>query len=351
MRTSLGIRGRAISCDRLFGSSDGRQASWRCARPARLERTSRLTSDSTSRQAPLTDLSVVIPSVNGYDDVDGCLRALETAQGARLEIIVVDRLGEHVRHFIRREHPGVVVRAAPPETTIPQMRALGSRQARSPATAVIEDHVIVPEGWARAMLDALRDAGDKVGAVGGPVDNAATETCVDWAAFLCEYSSTLPPLPAGPADWLPGNNVVYPTEILRKHDAVLDRNAWEGALHDAILEGGDPLVMRPDIVVGHKMHYTMGLYLSQRYLYSRSFAGLRGAQMPLVKRLAAGAAALVILPPLMFLRTVTRVRGKSPYDAHLTASLPMLAPFCVSWGVGEAVGFWFGAGNALARVR
>ncbi len=308
-------------------------------------------SDSKSQQTSLPDLSVVIPSVNSFDDVDGCLRALEAAQGAQLEIIVIDRLGEHVRHFIRREHPGVTVRAVPPETTIPQMRALGIRQASSPATAVIEDHVIVPEGWAKAMLDALHDAGDQIGAVGGPVDNAATENRVDWAAFLCEYSSTLPPLPAGSATWLPGNNVIYPTEILRKHDAVLDRNAWEGALHDAILEGGNPLAMRPDIIVGHKMHYTMGLYLSQRYYYSRSFASVRGAQMPFLKRLAAGAAALVVLPPLMFIRTVARVRGKSPYNAHLVASLPMLVPFCISWGLGEAAGFWFGGGNALAKVR
>lgn len=307
--------------------------------------------ERTSNSAQQPELSVVIPSVNGYDDVDGCLRALETAQGAGLEIIVIDRLGEHVRHFIRREHPDVIVRAVPPDTTIPQMRALGIRQAQSPATAVIEDHVIVPEGWARAMLDALREEGDQIGAVGGPVDNAATQSRVDWAAFLCEYSSTLPPLPSGQANWLPGNNVIYPTEILRRHDPVLDRNAWEGALHDAIVEGGNPLVMRPEIIVGHKMHYTMGLYLSQRYLYSRSFASVRGAQMPLMKRLVAGTAAAVVLPPLMFFRTVTRVRGKSPYDAHLAASLPMLVPFCISWGLGEAAGFWFGAGNALAKVR
>ena len=325
---------------------------------------------SSSPRRPQAELSVVIPSVNSYDDLDGCLRALQTGQGAALEIIVVDRLGEHVRHFVRREHPQVTVLAVPGDTTIPQMRALGIRRAGRPATAMIEDHVIVPQGWARAMLDALsaegglgakgepvaegspaevRDGG--AGAVGGPVDNAATQSRIDWAAFLCEYSSTLPPLPAGRADWLPGNNVIYPTRVLRRHDAVLDRNRWEGALHDAIRDGGNPLVMHPEIVVGHKMHYTMRLYISQRYLYSRSYAGARGADMPLAKRLAAGAAALVVLPPLMFARTIARVRRKPPYDAHLVPSLPMLVPFCIAWGLGEAAGFWFGPGGALARVR
>lgn len=296
------------------------------------------------------ELSVVIPSVNSYDDLDRCLRALRIAQVATLEIIVVDRVGEHLRHFVRREHPEVTVMAVPGQTTIPQMRALGIRRATSPATAMIEDHVIVPQGWARAMLDAL-SVESGAGAVGGPVDNAATQSRIDWAAFLCEYSSTLPPLPAGNAEWLPGNNVIYPTAILRRHDAVLDRNGWEGTLHDAIRDGGNPLVMHPEIVVGHKMHYTMGLYTSQRYLYSRSYAGARGASMPLAKRLAAGAAALIVLPPLMFIRTITRVRRKPPYDAYLVPSLPMLVPFCISWGLGEAVGFWFGPGGALSKVR
>tara|TARA_R110002051_G_scaffold146786_2_gene219562 strand:+ start:38160 stop:39110 length:951 start_codon:yes stop_codon:yes gene_type:complete len=310
-------------------------------------------SGATLETTPKTqaELSVIIPSVNSYDDLEGCLRALRTEQGATLEIIVVDRLGEHVRHFVRREHPTVTVIAVAGETTIPQMRALGIRRANCPATAMIEDHVIVPQGWARALLDALSGEGDQVGAVGGPVDNAATHGRIDWAAFLCEYSSTLPPLPAGHADWLPGNNVIYPTAVLRRHDAVLDCNAWEGALHDAIRDGGNPLVMRPEIVVGHKMHYTIGLYTSQRYLYSRSYAGARAAGMPLAKRLVAGGAALIVLPPLMFLRTVVRVRGKPPYNAHLVPSLPILVPFCISWGLGEAVGFWFGSGGALAKVR
>ena len=35
--------------------------------------------------------------------------------------------------------------------------------------------------------------------------------------------------------------------------------------------------MRPDIVVGHKMHYSFGLYMSQRFLYSRSYAAARAA--------------------------------------------------------------------------
>ena len=294
------------------------------------------------------ELSVIIPSVNSYDDLDGCLKALQADQGVRLEIIVADRLGEHVRHFVRREHPAVTVVPVAPDTSIPRMRAICIRRASAPATAVIEDHVIVPSGWARAMLDALAAAGD---AVGGTVDNAATGTWVDWSAFLCEYSAVLPPLPAGPADWLPGNNVIYRTATLHRLAPVLDEDRWENRLHDAIRDGGGTLTRRPEIVVGHKMHYSFGLYMSQRYLYSRSYAGARRLGMPWSRRLPMGVAALVVLPPMMFLRTVRNVRTKGRYRRELMRALPLLVPFCLAWGAGEAAGYWFGAGRALSRVR
>ena len=308
-----------------------------------------------------TDLSVIIPSVNSYDDLDGCLKAL-AAQGEVVpDIFVVDRLGPYVRHFLRQEHPQVTILPVPGDTTIPQMRAIGIRAAtarKTHAIAVIEDHVIVPPDWAARMLKALDEArgtGDHPPAaghaVGGPVENAATESWIDWSAFLCEYSSTLPPLPAGPSDWLPGNNVVYDVDLLRQHDAVLDEGKWENRLHDAIRADGGQLTMRPDIIVGHKMHYSFQLYMSQRFLYSRSYAGSRRDDFGPAKRLIMGAAALFALPPVMFMRIVRQVWGKNYHKRQLLEALPLLVPFCLSWGAGEAVGYWAGPGNAMSRVR
>ncbi len=318
------------------------------------------------------DLSVIVPSVNSYDDLHDCLTALERQDGVRPEVLVVDRLGPYVRHFLRREHPGVTIVPVPGDTTIPQMRAIGIRRARTRAVAVIEDHVIVPPDWSRRMLGALDDGrvppdrrsgpdlaaneadGDRdvVGhVVGGPIENAATESWIDWSAFLCEYSSTLPPLPAGPSDWLPGNNVIYDAEVLRRHDKVLDEGKWENRLHDAIRAGGGRLTMRPDIVVGHKMHYTFRLYMSQRFLYSRSFAGARREAMGPGKRALMGAAALVALPPVLVLRIFRQVWSKGHHKRQLIEALPLLVPFCLSWGAGEAAGYWFGPGRAMSLVR
>jgi hypothetical protein len=218
--------------------------------------------------------------------------------------------------------------------------------ARGRALAVIEDHVIVPPGWARALLDAL-ERDDMV--VGGAIENAATERLVDWAAFLCEYSHCITPLPDGPSDWLPGNNVIYPRALLTRYRTVLGGGRWENQLHDAMRRDGIALIFRPRIAVGHKKHYTVGEYVSQRYLYARSYAGARVAGAPRAKRLAYGAAAAA-LPPLLFYRTVSRVLSKRRHRAELVRSLPLLAVFVVSWAFGEMVGYVAGPGDSLAKV-
>jgi hypothetical protein len=291
-------------------------------------------------------LTVVVPSVNGADDLLGCLAALAAERAdVALEVLVVDRCGPALRELVRARHPWARVLAAPPRATIPALRAQGFDAARAPSVAVIEDHVLVPRGWARALLAAQAEAP----VVGGAVANAACDSVEDWAAFLCEYSHCLQPLPAGPAEWVTGNNVVYPRALLQRHRALLTPERWENHLHDALRRDGVTLLCRPDIVVGHKKHYTVGEYLSQRYLYARSYAGARVAGAGRVRRLAYGAAALA-LPPVLLGRIVTRVLGKRRHRAELARGLPLLLLFVTAWAAGEVVGAWRGAGDALERV-
>jgi hypothetical protein len=131
---------------------------------------------------------------------------------------------------------------------------------------------------------------------------------------------------------------------------VVEEGKWENHLHVAMRAAGIKLICRPDFVFGHKMHYTFGLYLSQRYLYARSYAGARLAGAPLGRRLFYGTAAFA-LPPLLFVRTVRSVLAKGRYRDHLVKSLPLLGIFVTSWAAGEIVGYLFGAGTALSKVR
>ena len=291
-------------------------------------------------------LSIIVPAVNRYSDLRDSLTAA-LAQTIPVDIIVVDRLGPHIREALARDFPAVTVLPMPFDATIPAMRELGIARAKTPFIGVIEDHVILPPDWGERMLAALDEGYD---VVGGSIENAATETLIDWASFLCEYSASLPPLPSGPSNGVPGNNVVYRSETLRRYESVLAEHRWENRLHDAMRVDGVVLMMRPDIVVGHKMHYTFKLYLTQRFLYSRSYAGGRVAGESMPKRLIyAGATA--ILPPLLFYRTVSRIVSKKKHLGELVKSLPMLAVFVVSWALGETVGYLLGPGTAMSKVR
>jgi hypothetical protein len=112
---------------------------------------------------------------------------------------------------------------------------------------------------------------------------------------------------------------------------------------------GLQLISRPDIRVGHKKHYTMREYVSQRFLYSRSYAGGRTAAWPAWRRFAYGLAALG-LPAVLFGRIVSTIWRKGVSRWEILRASPLLAVFVVSWGLGEVLGSWAGQGNALSRV-
>jgi len=198
----------------------------------------------------------------------------------------------------------------------------------------------------RAMLDAQQE-GD---VIGGAVENAATESTVDWAAFLCEYSQCLPPLPQGPSEWLTGNNVVYDRTLIERYRSKLSPDKWENHLHAMMRADGVVLTCRPDICVGHLKHFTVFEYLQQRYLYARSYAGARVADSSVWHSAAVGAAALA-LPPILFYRTVSTILRKRRHRGELMRSLPLIAIFVCAWAAGEVVGSWFGPGDSLRKVR
>ena len=292
-------------------------------------------------------LSVVVPSVNGEGSLLDCLASVfanaEPALG--LDVIVVDRCGDAVRRAVHERYPDAVVVAVGNETSIPEMRALAFGRARADAVAVIEDHILVPADWARRLLAALE--GHDV--IGGTVDNAADECAVDRAAFLCEYSH----LAAGTPHEIrtvTGNNVVYRRALLGRYAATIGAHRWEDHLHDAMARDGVRLAVRTDIQVRHKMHYRVGEYMSQRYLYARAYAGLRVREMGWLARAAftVGAAAL---PVLLLGRIVGRVLAHPVHRRDLLPSLPLLLLFVTAWAAGEAVGYAAGPGDAMARVR
>jgi len=296
-------------------------------------------------ESPL--LSVVVPSVNGWSDLEYCLRALEAERATvPIEVLVPERCGPSVREAVARTFGEARVMPVARDASIPAMRALAFAHATAPTVVVIEDHVAVTQGWA-AKFVAARAAGARV--IGGGIENAATSRTVDWAAFLCEYSHAVAPQKAAPAEAIAGNNTAYDRRLLEELHEVVARGRWEDVLHDELRRRGEILWHRPDIIAHHKKHFTVLGYVSQRFLYSRSYAGTHAAGRGAARRALMGVSALG-LPPVLLARIMNRTWRGRTHRAQLLRSLPLLLPFVVAWSIGETVGWWFGPGDALSRV-
>lgn len=293
-------------------------------------------------------VSVIIPSVNGLPVLAECLEALVGQEGqVPAEIIVVDCCGEATRAVVRERFPRVCLVPVEGRPSIPALRAIGIERARGRVLAITEDHCLVQPGWFQAVERAYR-AGHR--AVGGPVENGSVERAVDWAVFFCEYARFMGPVPRGPAAEIPGNNSAYDRRLMDELGPGCYAEQWESFWHARMREMGIVFQSDPDMVVLHKKEFGYGYFLSQRYHYSRSFAGMRLRGAPWWKRgLYAGAT--LALPAILLGRIVRTVAGKGRNLRPLVRSLPVVCTFVVSWAVGEGVGALFGPGRSLQYVE
>jgi glycosyltransferase involved in cell wall biosynthesis len=292
-------------------------------------------------------VSVVIASVNGLPSIQECLEALTRQDSVvSAEILVADRCGESVRSFIASRFPSVRVLASEAGTSIPALRATAMAQAKGRLVAVIEDHCLVRPDWFR-MIERHADTR---GVVGGAVENGSVARTTDWAAFFCEYARFMPPIPRGDVPCVTGNNTVYGRDVLDLLGPALYDEVWESFLHERMRRLGVRFLSEPDLVVVHKKEFGFRYFLSQRYHYSRSFAGMRMAKAPAWRRLAY-AAATPALPLVLLARTISIVAAKGGLGARFLSTLPALAAFFVSWAWGETVGALLGPGRSLARVE
>lgn len=291
------------------------------------------------------ELSVVVASVNGLPYLTACLEALER-HSPEAEVIVADWTDEETRRTVAERFPRVRLLSFDEPMTVPELRAAGIFAASAPYVAVIEDHCNVTPGWADRILAAHR-AGHPV--VGGPVRNAMTRRARDWAAFLCEYSAFIAPTPAGSVQDLPGMNVSYDRRALELVDDLLREGRWESDLHPRLREHGVALWSDPAAIIDHAKDFGVGEFASQRYHYSRSYAGMRNAQLGGRRWLYA--AASPVLVPLMLKRIAGNVLRRGTHRRELVRATPLILLYSTVWAWGEAVGYVFGGGRSLLRVR
>ena len=290
-------------------------------------------------------------STEDTDRVIETIQALDPAvSGETCEIVIADRLQDELTGRIRRDYPHVRIIDCPAGMTLTEMRTLAFEASNAPIVAVTEDHCVPAPGWAATLKKAFDEGGPELVAVGGSVVNGVTDSGLDWATYLCEYSFFSPPVAQGESDILPGMNVAYRRNALEAVPrGLLVSGFWETTVHPLLLRNGGRFLSLNELVMFHKKRFSWGLFASQRFIYSRYFAGLRFGDAALPKRAAASLASLA-LPPVLLMRAVKAARSKGLGKEMLRASPYLLALYCV-WAVGESVGALKGPGNALAMIE
>lgn len=294
-------------------------------------------------------LSVVIASVNGLPYPLDCLDALaHQTTDASFEVIVADCTGPATVAAIREAHPDVRIIAHDDQRSVPALRAEGIQAARGRLVAVTEDHCVPHLDWVEAMIAAQQRTG--WAAVGGGVENGSPDRLIDWAVYFCEYSSLIHPVETGPAEGLPGMNVVYDMEQLTDLRSVFGEGLWENFLHHQMVERGHAIGLDASIVVEHRKYFTVPMFLAERFHYSRAYAGklMEDASWPARLVRAAGSA---VLPPLLVARIARHVFGRRRHIGWFVRSLPLIVFFSLMWAIGEAVGCIAGPGDSLVRIK
>ncbi len=294
---------------------------------------------------PEPELSVVVASVNGLPYLARCLQALKM-QAPEAEVVVADWTDEPTRQLVRERWPQVKLLSFDRPMAVPELRAAGIAEARAPYVAVIEDHCVVQPGWSAAVLRGHR-AGHPV--VGGEIINVVTDRVRDWAAFYCEYSEHMDPLPAGPTPSLPGMNVSYDRDALASMAPLLAEGRWETWLHPHLEREGFAFHVEEGMVLGHDKDFGFREFASQRWHYARSHAGIRNPELGARRLVYAAGSPLIV--PLMLKRIVRNVRAKPRHQRRFAAATPLVLVYLVVWAAGEACGYVLGGGRSLLKVR
>lgn len=294
---------------------------------------------SKGRATPL--LSVVIASSDGPAALAPCLEVLAgQVNPPDMEIIVADRVGRSVEELVRERHPRVRLLAFDRSVSLPELRLAAIRTAVGEIIALTEDHCLPAPRWCAAVAAAHRR--EDAAVIGGPVVNGATRSLVDWAAFLCEYSSFAPPIAAGRVNDLAVSNVSYKRAALEAVDDVMGEGFEEFFVHGLLRERGFAMLADSTLEVVHRREETVLGFFAARYRWGRAFARSRCGHLTPWRRWLHWIGAPV-LPLLLTARIAGRALRRPGHRAPLLLSSPLVALFATAAAAGEWSGYLAGA--------
>lgn len=296
----------------------------------------------------LLPLSIVVATTQPWPEVRDCLDSLQgQARAVGAEIILADSCGKGLPDEPASSYSGITWLKMPGASVF-YLRALAMTQAQGEIIAVTEDHCRVDPSWCERIIEAHKDYPDAA-AIGGAVENGATERLADWASFFIVNGPSMPPIRNGERTQISLQaNVSYKRRVIPKSLPKLGRMEW--MFNQALRAKGEKLVADDRILVCHVQ--SLGFRDTCRIHFDdgRSIAGFRLQHINSLER-SIRLAACFIMPPALLLRTLIPICIKKRFFGRLVASLPMLVLLHCCRAAGAFVGFIAGPGDSPQRIR
>jgi hypothetical protein len=301
--------------------------------------------ESVSRGA--CPLSIVVASTHSTSDLQTFLEALGDETALRgVEVIVADSGGDDVQ-AVTTGYPQVVLLTFHPGVSLPRLLGAGIKQSTGEIIAITDSTCPPNADWLERVLEAHKSPHP---VIGGAVEINGHASLVDLAAYFCEYGQFMLPLAEGATNELPGNNLSFKRWALARGQEHVGEEFWKTLWCRQLQEEKLELVSAPSIVVQYRKSFRLVPFTVRRFHHGRCFAGMRMARASRPAR-CVYAVGSILLPVVLFLRTIRAVASKRRHLSKFLLSLPVSVLAITSWSVGEFFGYLVGPGESCARVH
>jgi glycosyltransferase involved in cell wall biosynthesis len=297
-------------------------------------------------------MSVVVVTPDRYEVIRKTIRHLQ-AQSVRdqLEVVIVapsaDKLGldeSELKDFLQFR----VVEVGAIRSTGGAIAA-GMLQAQAPVVAYAEEHSYPFPGWAEALIEAHRQPWAAVGAI---LANANPGTMASWTSLFTDFGPWVEPAVPGVIRHLPWHHTAYKRAPLLAYDdlqlqAMLET---EGILHRDLQAKGYQLYLEPAARANHVNVSSRRSLIRSEFFGGRLFGAARARyeRWSVFRRLLYISGGPLI-PLVRLRRTVRDIRRSGRHRDLLPGILPSLILGLTMHGLGEIMGYAFGAGEAVQR--
>jgi len=224
--------------------------------------------------------------------------------------------------------------------------AAGIRQAHAPIVALTEDHSFPDEHWADTFISRHKETWV---AVGPSMRNGNPVNTLSWVDFYQAYGDWAQPVVAGSPRHLPGHNSSYKRDILLSFGERLeDFMQAESVMHRHLTGLGYRLFLAPETCTSHHNFITWRDWIPSRYFTGRLYASVWSRDWPSLRRYLFTCASPMI-PFIRLWRVGRNICRREKWYRAAQLLPPLFAGLAIE-GLGQMMGYAFGAGNAAEKV-